>query len=405
MMNGHYRYHSTLAAARTVQARLSYQRIDDDRRLRDRGATVETRERNRAHTFGLGIDAVAALGVHNVLSYGVELSHDRVGSSRLDHDGLSGNEEVAVSRYPDGAAMSSLGLYAQDEWAVHPRLRLVPGVRLSGFDLDIPAADREVPARLRLAALSGGLGALVALVSGINLAANAGRGFRAPNVFDLSSLGNRPGNRYQIPNPDLKPESILGVDAGVKLAFAGLSGELFGFYSSYRDRIEAAPTGDLDPAGRQLVRSINVSRVDLVGAEAALGARLPGRLALSTNLSYTHGRDRLADGRSVPADRIPPLNLRVGLLWRPDERLFAEGFVRAAGRQDRLSERDLTDARINPAGTPGWSTLNLRLGGQLLRHLRALASLENLLDTGYREHGSGMYASGFSATLTLEVER
>jgi outer membrane receptor for ferrienterochelin and colicin len=148
-----------------------------------------------------------------------------------------------------------------------------------------------------------------------------------------------------------------------------------------------------------------VSRVDLVGAEAALGARLPGRLALSTNLSYTHGRDRLADGRSVPADRIPPLNLRVGLLWRPDERLFAEGFVRAAGRQDRLSERDLTDARINPAGTPGWSTLNLRLGGQLLRHLRALASLENLLDTGYREHGSGMYASGFSATLTLEVER
>jgi outer membrane receptor protein involved in Fe transport len=412
VVHGHHRYSSSLAAARSLETRLSFQRMEDGRRVRDRGAAIETRENNRADSIGLALEAVAALGTQSTLSYGVDFNHERVTSDRFDRDLVMGTGQPGTARYPDGSRMFSAGLFAQNQWVVHPRVTLVPGARFSVFDLDIPAADRDQPAQLRLMDFSGGLGTLVRLSQSVNLVANLGRGFRAPNVFDLSTLGNRPGNRFQVPNPDLRPESILGADGGVKLAFARVTGELLGFFARYRDKIEAAPTGMTDAQGRIVVRSENVARVDLMGVEAGLRVYLPAQLQLSTGLNYTHGLERSGSGEEQPADRIPPLNLRAGLLWQPGERFWAEGFVRAAGRQDRLSARDLTDPRIDPAGTPGWSTLNLRVGGTLGRGrsggwlsngtLGWKVALENLLNVRYRDHGSGLYAPGASAIVGLE---
>ena len=45
-------------------------------------------------------------------------------------------------------------------------------------------------------------------LDGLRLLANIGRGFRPPNIFDLGTLGSRPGNRFNVPNPDLDPEAL-----------------------------------------------------------------------------------------------------------------------------------------------------------------------------------------------------
>ena len=44
--------------------------------------------------------------------------------------------------------------------------------------------------------------------AGLKLLSNIGRGFRPPNIFDLGTLGSRPGNRFNVPNPNLEPESV-----------------------------------------------------------------------------------------------------------------------------------------------------------------------------------------------------
>ena len=64
---------------------------------------------------------------------------------------------------------------------------------------------------------------------------------------------------------------------------------------------------------------------------------------------------------------------------------------------------DLSDVRIDPEGTDGWATANLRVAWTLERAWRLQLDLKNLFDEGYREHGSGVNAPGFGATITAEA--
>ncbi len=82
---------------------------------------------------------------------------------------------------------------------------------------------------------------------------------------------------------------------------------------------------------------------------------------------------------------------------------WLEGFLHFATDQERLSERDKDDPRINPKGTPGWVTAGLRAGWQLNEYLAVKGALENIFDKSYREHGSGINAPGVNVILTLQT--
>ena len=63
---------------------------------------------------------------------------------------------------------------------------------------------------------------------------------------------------------------------------------------------------------------------------------------------------------------------------------------------------DVKDSRIPDGGTPGWWTWNLRAGVKVVRHLRLVFALENILDRKYKYHGSGVWAPGLNVMLTAE---
>jgi outer membrane receptor protein involved in Fe transport len=71
-------------------------------------------------------------------------------------------------------------------------------------------------------------------------------------------------------------------------------------------------------------------------------------------------------------------------------------------RQDRLSTRDDRDSRIPDGGTPGYGTVNLRLGRRLGEHHRITLGVENLFDELYRVHGSGVDGPGISGVFGYE---
>lgn len=118
---------------------------------------------------------------------------------------------------------------------------------------------------------------------------------------------------------------------------------------------------------------------------------------MSSVLNYTHGTESDGQGGRQPADRIPPLNGRLGAAFQATDRFRIKAELDFAGRQDRLSSRDIGDPRIDPAGTPGWVSLNLRLDWQLHDRVQLGLNLENLVDRHYREHASGLDAPGFNA--------
>jgi outer membrane receptor protein involved in Fe transport len=249
--------------------------------------------------------------------------------------------------------------------------------------------------------LSGNLSVAYAVRDDVRLVANLGRGFRAPNVFDLGTFGDRPGNRFNVPNPDLQSETVTTFDAGVKFDGARIQGEIVGYVSRYSDKITSVLTGEVTPSGRLVVQNRNSSRLDLVGVEAGLRGRLRDDLEWYASTTWTQGDETVA-GVETPADRIPPIFGAAGLVWQVAPSIDLEGYLEYAGSQDRYSPRDEVDPRIEPGGTPGWVTWNARGSWQATEALSLAVRLANLGDRRYREYGSGLDAPGFDCLVTLD---
>jgi outer membrane receptor protein involved in Fe transport len=381
----------------------AFQQIRDDRRTRAHGSTIENRERNRSRLLGFAGHGVSRPRPWLSLSWGVESYFDTVSSEREETDLAVGSSSDVASRYPDDSEMNSYGAYANAQIQLGERFEINAGIRYSHVDTKIAATDTTSATDIHLDDVTGALGALWNLGSGVRLVTNLSRGFRAPNVFDLGTLGPRPGNRFNIPSQDLDAEVIYTIDLGLKVLRPRFRGEIFGFGSIYRDKIDSVFTGNTTPDGRDVVQSANVNRVWLTGAEARAEVDIRDDLQLRGHVFWTWGEKDGANGNQQPADRTPPVQGLVGLRWAPCESLWLEAFTRFAGSQDRLSDRDIRDPRIDPGGTSGWATGNLRAGITVGEHWSGTIAVENFTDASYREHGSGMQAPGVNVIATLQI--
>jgi len=276
-------------------------------------------------------------------------------------------------------------------------------VRWSRVETRLPEASAGADVALEDAGLSGNLGLSWALRPALRFVANAGYGFRAPNVFDLGVFGDRPGNRFSVPNTDLSAETVTTVDAGFKYSGADTDAELIAYRSFYRDKITAVLTGEQTASGRLVVQSRNATSLEISGLEFGLRRALSETLRLQISSTWTRGDERF-EGNGYPADRIPPLSGHAGLEWQISPEVSAEAWIDLARRQDRYSPRDRVDPRIDPEGTDGWASWNLRLGWAPTPRLRTTLQLLNASDARYREFGSGIDAPGLGWHLAIQLQ-
>jgi outer membrane receptor protein involved in Fe transport len=383
-----------------IEAHVGRQDVTDNRRTRDFGSTETVDEENESELRGLTLELGSPLTEGLYLTGGLEAYLDDVSSSRRRFDAETGDSAPAPGRFPDGSSMDSVAGYLYGEWEAHPALTLGGGLRYSRFEIDLPQAGGP-DLHLDPDDVSGDAHLSWAVRDGLRLVANVGRGFRPPNIFDLGTLGPRPGNRFNVGNEDLDPETVWSYDLGLKIATGRWRGELFGFYADYDDKITSVATGEITDEGRIVVRSENLNRVELYGIEAGARYAVDERLELYGLLNWTRGEEH-GGGATEPADRVPPLNGRLGAVIEPDERLRLDAYLLFADDQDRLSERDEEDPRIDPDGTSGWVTLNLTGAWSPRPGLSLGIRFENVLDRRYREHGSGLDARGRSLGLWLK---
>ncbi len=119
-----------------------------------------------------------------------------------------------------------------------------------------------------------------------------------------------------------------------------------------------------------------------------------GNLNIYAVANYSRGEESDLEVPAFPADRIPPLNGKLGLEYFINGDWRIEPYWLFATDQDRLSPRDVRDPRIDPTGTDGWKTLNLLLDWQVNPAVKLGLRLENLTNKTYREHASGIDAAG-----------
>ena len=370
----------------------AWQRIDDDRVTRDFGAPDRRREQNASDLFGL-LGTAGGSSERGSWLAGVELYYDSVSSSRIAEELQSGDQLAVTPRFPDGSEVLTGSVFATVTRDLGERLTATAGLRFSEVEVRLPETIATSAATVSTGDFAGNAGLIVGFADEWQWVSNAGFGFRAPNVFDLGTLGNRPGNRFNVPNTALESERVAQLDTGVRRSGERWQLELVAYVLRYDDRITSVSTGDVTAGGRDVVQSVNAVRSDIVGAEFGSIVALSESLSLRAVLTYTRGEQRLRGEADEPADRIPPLSGSLELAWDGGGAWQAEGWLRFADGQDRLSERDVRDTRIDPSGTPGWGIAGGRVSW-LPNAWTLSVAVDNVFDRRYRVHGSGVDATG-----------
>ena len=379
----------------------SWQRIDDDRITRNFQSGTRRIESNRSDLSGFMVSA-SRNGPSGSWIAGGEYYHDRVSSRRDEQDIASGQTQAVAARFPDGSGVNQAALFVNAEYNVFERHTLSGGVRISSVDVDLSQTPISPAAAITTTDGSGDIGWRFDVKDAWQFVANIGVGFRAPNVFDLGTLGNRPGNRFNIPNTSLDSEQVTQADFGVRYRSDGIQLEFMLYGLRYDDRITSVLTGNVTPDGRDIVQSVNVADSSVRGAEFGLDAKLSESLRLSTVLNYAWGEQTVAQ-QTEPADRIPPLSGHLRFDFTNGSSASYAAWVRFANAQDRLSERDVNDVRIDPNGTAGWGIVGASATWQPNAAWTIRLGVDNVLDQRYRSHGSGIDAPG--RNLSASVRR
>lgn len=373
-------------------------------------------EDNASNAFTLRAEARKANESKSVsVIAGIDLHHDVVSSRAESLDFVSGTRTAGQARYPDGSTVSEAALFSHLRLRLFPNLHVFAGARGSVFMIDMKGrtgATPSEPFERRVADVVGSVGAHWEFAPGAAWVANAARGVRAPNVEDFAALGTRAQGRFQVPNPDVKPEHSYTGDTGIKLSNGVNRAHAVVFYTRYDDAIALAPTtvgGQRFTAkGDEYYHSVNASSLDLFGAEASFDVALTSNVATFARALVMRGTQKNPAETGLPAetpaDRIPPAQGELGVRYLPLPSLELSAFVVTRAAQRRLNDPiNLEDNRIPVGGTPGYTTYHARAKYRAATGTTFRLAFDNISNRLALDHGSGFYRAGFSVTASLEL--
>lgn len=408
-----------------MQARVFLREYDEIRVLRNNGSTQRRYEEDDIRGYGLGLDFHKNLGADHVLTYGLDLDVDEVQSSR---DNLNLSTGVVTAGQPPFAPNShyqATGVFVRDEIFAFEPFDVTVGARYSRFDFRFneftsgPNGGNKVDGDFD--ALTASLEVARPIGEGLRVSGRVAQGFRAPHLDDLARNATIFGGT-ELANPDLDPEESLTGEVAFDYVHDTWNGAVAFWYTEIEDAIGRRLVDEGVPAttGDETYLRDNTGEVELYGIELSVKRKLgeadadwAGRVGVSIQQGRQFDDEvnpltNEATYDDVPARRIPPLYGFASLLYEPAE---AESWLQwgelrftAADGQSRLNPDDLSDPRIDPDGTPGWATLSLDVGGPIGPQPASTwnVGIHNILDRGYRQHGSGVDAPGVNVVVGLK---
>ena len=246
--------------------------------------------------------------------------------------------------------------YAQLSWKLARTLTVMPGVRT---ELHSRYGESVAP---RLAAAW-------EVSPRVTVRASAGRGFRAPSAKELGFVFDHSFYGYRINgNRDLFPEKSWGVNADVTVRpteSAMVRGSAFSNWVT--DLIDLDLGGGVFDSGVATYSYTNFGRARTAGGQVDTRFRPAAWLTAESSYAYTWTRDDVND-RPLPGR--PPHSVTSALRVEPGLKL--EVYLRA-----RVVTSSFLDVESR---TPGYQTVDVRLGRALWPRAQAYVGALNLLD-------------------------
>lgn len=279
-------------------------------------------QQNRRREFENSTIADARLSLQlDTLNSEVKIHHaplgPLIGTIGLNHVNQR-NQTLGNEPLIPGYTSNSYGAYVFEE------LRFDAFSILGGVRGDTRILDAKENAALSLAnqrvqnsAVTGAVGAVWRFAKQSSLFANVGRGFRAPTAFELFSNGVHEGtNTFDIGDANLKPETTLTTDTGLRVKQGIFHGEINGYYNKIDNYIFATPTGSTfnDPETGNLFPEYRnrQGNASIYGAEFDAEAEVLKWLAFSAGIDFIKGRN---DSLGEPLPLIPANRYRLGITF------------------------------------------------------------------------------------------
>ena len=251
--------------------------------------------------------------------------------------------------------------------------------------------------------VTGSLGAIWNVCRHTNLRLNIARGFRAPNMSELGSDGVHEGTlRYEIGNPDLRPEYSWQADLGIDHSSQYISVQAALFANRISNYIFAKR---IDRVVEKGFRTYEYTQGDarLLGFEAGVDFHPIHSIHFQNTFSLVDARQMHADEEAkylpmTPAPRwTSELKYEIthhghttaNIQHHSHSALFNNAYV-ALGLECNLAQSHYYKVDDTETRTPGYALLSLSAGTDLNIHHKKVAELyvtaDNLLNRAYQSH-------------------
>ena len=321
----------------------------------------------------------------------------------------SGNEgeEYLIPDY----RLFDFGIYATTTKAIGDSWTLNGGVRydhrrLHGDELIEDGDMRFTDFSRHFNGLTGSIGAVCNINKHFNVRLNLARGFRTPNMSELSSNGVHEGSiRYELGNQQLKAEYSLQADLGLDFTSRYVSAQVALFANRIDNYIFTHRLNQEIEEG-YLTYAYTQGDARLLGFEAGIDFHPVHSIHFSNSFSYVDARlmHASADTKYLPFTPAP--HWASELKWElfhhshttvnhhhtsdtAHRSLFNNLYV-AAGLDCYLKQTHIYSADDTETKTPGYALLSLSAGSDIQVKGRKVAELyitaDNLLDKAYQNH-------------------
>ena len=240
--------------------------------------------------------------------------------------------------------------------------------------------------------VSGSIGAVWNVCQHTNLRLNIARGFRAPNMSELGSDGIHEGTlRYEIGNPDLKPEYSWQADLGLDFSSEYISAQVALFINRIENYIFSERINEIIEEG---FRTYQYTQGDarLLGFEAGFDFHPIHRVHFQNTFSYVDAQQINAseDAKYLPMTPAPRWTSELKYeITHHGHTTFNNAYV-ALGLECNLAQNHYYKVDDTETRTPSYTLLSLSAGTDLNIHKKKVAELyitaDNLLDCAYQNH-------------------
>lgn len=330
--------------------------------------------------------------------------------------GISGfyqsNESEGQFPLVPGATTGAGAIFAFER-ATAGRWNFLAGVRgdLRHVNADSNAALQRGTESRTLSSITGNLGVVYQPIPGFSLAANLGRAFRAPTLYELYTNGPHLGeDRFEIGLPSAKPEVSLNTDLSARWQRGRVSAQLAGYRNQIDDYLYIEPTGGTATVITEEGDTVALPAYQYLQTARAVfwGLDFSGEIAATAALSLRGRFDWvLGDNHATnePLSMIPPVrgDLEAELHTAgggPLGRAYLTAGVELVGMQTRLGPFDTP--------TDGYALLDLGAGLERMigpRTINLGIRVRNATDATYTDYLSRykLFAYGQGRNVLLRV--